>query len=74
VVAHSCFALQHSGGRGRHISVFEASLVYKVRSRTAVVTERNPSLKTKQNKTKQNKTKQKNQPNKYIISHFWNKQ
>jgi hypothetical protein len=31
VVAHS----QHSGGRGRRISEFEASLVYRVSSRTA---------------------------------------
>jgi hypothetical protein len=46
------------GGRGRWISEFEASLVYKVSSRTARATQRNPvSKKTKQNKnkTKQNK-------------------
>jgi hypothetical protein len=50
------------GGRGRRISEFEASLVYKVSSRTARATKRNPvSNKTKQNKTKQNKTKQKEQ-------------
>jgi hypothetical protein len=35
----------------------EASLVYRVSSRTARATQRN-RLKTKQNKTKQNKTKQ----------------
>jgi hypothetical protein len=50
------------GGRGRRISEFEASLVYRVSSRTARATERNPvsekQNKTKQNKTKQNKTKQ----------------
>jgi hypothetical protein len=34
------------GGRGRQISEFEASLVYKVSSRTARVTQRNPVLKT----------------------------
>jgi hypothetical protein len=49
------------GGRGRQISEFEASLVYKVSSRTARATWRNPVLKKnktkKQNKTKQNKTK-----------------
>jgi hypothetical protein len=45
------------GGRGRQISEFEASLVYKVSSRTARATQRNPVSK-KQNKTKQNKTKQ----------------
>jgi hypothetical protein len=40
------------GGRGRQISKFEASLVYRVSSRTARATQRNPVLK--------NKTKQKN--------------
>jgi hypothetical protein len=48
------------GGRGRQISEFEASLVYKVSSRTARATQRNPVSKIKQ-KTKQNKTKQKEQ-------------
>jgi hypothetical protein len=38
------------GGRGRWISEFEASLVYKVRSRTARVTQRNPVSKTKKKK------------------------
>jgi hypothetical protein len=45
------------GGRGRWISEFEASLVYKVSSRTARAIQRDPVSK-KQNKTKQNKTKQ----------------
>jgi hypothetical protein len=45
------------GGRGRRISEFEASLVYRVSSRTARAIQRNPVSK-KQNKTKQNKTKQ----------------
>jgi uncharacterized protein (DUF2252 family) len=45
------------GGRGRWISEFEASLVYRVSSRSAKATQRNPVSK-KQNKTKQNKTKQ----------------
>jgi hypothetical protein len=43
-------------GRGRQIPEFEASLVYKVSSRTAKATQRNPVSK---NKTKQNKTKKK---------------
>jgi hypothetical protein len=49
-------------GRGRQISEFEASLVYRVSSRTARAIQRNPVLKnkTKQNKTKQNKTKHNN--------------
>jgi ABC-type nickel/cobalt efflux system permease component RcnA len=40
------------GGRGRRISEFKASLVYRVSSRTARAAQR------KTNKTKQNKTKQ----------------
>jgi hypothetical protein len=53
------------GGRGRRISEFEASLVYKVSSRTPKATQRNPVSKNKQPKTKQNKTKQnKKQKNK----------
>jgi hypothetical protein len=46
------------GGRGRWISEFDASLVYRVSSRTARATQRNPDLK---NKTKQNQNKKKNQ-------------
>jgi hypothetical protein len=42
------------GGRGRWISEFEASLVYRVSSRTARAIQRNPVSETKQNKTKQN--------------------
>jgi hypothetical protein len=45
------------GGRGRQISEFEASLVYKVSSRTARATQKNPVSK---NKTTQHKTKQNN--------------
>jgi hypothetical protein len=51
-------------GRGRRISEFEASLVYKVSSRTARAT---LVSKTKQNKTKQNKTKQNKTKNIYMI-------
>jgi hypothetical protein len=43
---------QNLPGRGRQISEFQASLVYKVSSRTACAIQRNPVLK---NKTKQNK-------------------
>jgi hypothetical protein len=35
------------GGRGRRISEFEASLVYRVSSRTARAIQRNPVSKTK---------------------------
>jgi hypothetical protein len=43
------------GGRGRQISEFEASLVYRVSSRTARATQRNPvSKKTKKKKRNEN--------------------
>jgi hypothetical protein len=38
------------GGRGRRISEFEASLVYKVSSRTARATQRNPVSKNQKKK------------------------
>jgi hypothetical protein len=49
-------------GRGRQISEFEASLVYKVSSRTARAIQRNPVSKNKKQKTKnkKNPNKQKN--------------
>jgi hypothetical protein len=41
------------GGRGRRISEFQASLVYRVSSRTAKATQKNPvSEKTKRKKKK----------------------
>jgi hypothetical protein len=49
------------GGRGRWISEFEASLVYRVSSRTARATQRNPVSKNK-NKTKQKQNKNKTKP------------
>jgi hypothetical protein len=46
------------GGRGKWISEFEASLVYRVSSRTARATQRNPVLKkTKRKKKKEKKKK-----------------
>jgi hypothetical protein len=51
------------GSRGRQISEFEASLVYKVSSRTAKATQRNPVSKNKTKQTKQNKTKTKTKKN-----------
>jgi hypothetical protein len=43
------------GGRGRWISEFEASLVYRASSRTARTTQRNPVLKNQKKKTKKQK-------------------
>ena len=57
VVAHTCNP-STLGGRGRRIYQFEASLVYRVSSRTAKSIERNPALREKKNKTKQQTNKQ----------------
>jgi hypothetical protein len=47
------------GGRGRQISEFEASLIYKVSSRTARAKTEKPCLEKQQQQQKQ---KTKNQP------------
>jgi hypothetical protein len=47
------------GGRGRQISEFEASLVYRVRSSSARATQRNPVSKKKNKKQKTKNKKQK---------------
>jgi hypothetical protein len=48
------------GGRGRRISGFEASLVYRVSSRTARAIQRKPvSKKTNKNKNKKQRNKRK---------------
>jgi hypothetical protein len=46
------------GGRGRQISEFEASLVYRVSSRTARATQKNPVSKNN-NKNNNNKEEKK---------------
>jgi hypothetical protein len=45
------------GGRGRRISEFKANLVYKVSSRTARATQRNPVWKKNKNKNKKRVSK-----------------
>ena len=52
-------ARQHSGGRGRRISEFEVSLVYRVSSRTARAIQRNPVSEKKKKKKKKKKRKEK---------------
>jgi hypothetical protein len=48
------------GGRGRRIYEFEASLVYRVSSRTARATQKNPVSKNqKKNQKKKKKKKEK---------------
>jgi hypothetical protein len=51
------------GGRARWISEFEASLIYRVSSRTARATQRNPASKTNKQTNKQTNKK----TNKMII-------
>jgi len=43
----------HLGGRGRRISEFEASLVYRVSSRTTKATQRNPDSKNQKKKKRE---------------------
>jgi hypothetical protein len=52
------------GGRSRWISEFEASLVYKVSSRTARATQRNPVSKNQKTPKQQQKTHPHKQTNK----------
>jgi hypothetical protein len=47
------------GGRDRQISEFKASLVYKVSSRTARATQRNPVSKNNNNKQQQQQQQKK---------------
>jgi hypothetical protein len=47
-----CLLSQHLGGRDRQISEFEDSVVYRVSSRTAKATQRNPVLKRQRKKFK----------------------
>jgi hypothetical protein len=47
------------GGRGRWISEFEASLVYKVSSRTVRAIQRNPASKNKNKQKKSDSGRQK---------------
>jgi hypothetical protein len=54
--------IEHLGGRGRRISEFEVILVYKVSSRTARDTQRNPVSKNK-NKNKNKKQTNQTKPN-----------
>jgi hypothetical protein len=52
------------GGRGRRISEFEASLVYKVSSRIARATQRNPVSKKRKKERKKERKKLKYLPSK----------
>jgi hypothetical protein len=72
VVAHA-FNPQHLGGRGRRISEFEASLVYKVSPRTARAMQRNPVSEKKNKKKQKNKTNKqtKNNNNNKTLSGAW---
>jgi hypothetical protein len=58
------------GGRGRRISEFEASLVYRVSSRIARATQRNPVSKNKTNKEQNKQTKTKHKQEEMIFMFF----
>jgi hypothetical protein len=65
------------GGRGRWISEFEASLVYKVSSMTARAIQRNPvskkqKTKNKKKKTKKRKEKKRKKKKKIVLQFFFN--
>ena len=59
------------GGRDRRISEFKASLVYRVSSRTARATQRNPVSKNKTNKKKKTKKGRKERKRKGRIKDHW---
>jgi hypothetical protein len=48
-------SFQHLGGRGKRISEFKASLVYRESSRTARAIQRNPVSKNQKKKKKKKK-------------------
>jgi hypothetical protein len=56
------------GGRGRQIFEFEASLVYKVSSRTARAIQRNPVSKKPTNQPDRQTNKQTNKQTNYTVS------
>jgi hypothetical protein len=58
------------GGRGRQIPEFEASLVYRMSSRTARATQRNPVSKKQNQKPKTKKKKKKKKKN-GVCHHTW---
>jgi hypothetical protein len=60
MVAHAFNPSTWSGGRGRRISEFEASLVYRSSSRIARATQRNPVSKKTKKKTKKKKNPKQN--------------
>jgi hypothetical protein len=58
MVTHT-FNPSTQGGRGRQISEFEPSLVYKVSSRTVRAIQRNPVSKNQRGKKKEKKKRRK---------------
>ena len=71
VVAHAFNPSTWEGGRGRRISEFEASLVYRVSSRIARATQRNPVSKpttTTKKKKEQERKKERKEERKASLS------
>ena len=65
-MAHACNP-STLGGRGRRVSEFEASLVYRVSSRTATAIQRNPVSKKPNPRNKQTKKNPLNILKKYLF-------
>jgi hypothetical protein len=59
VMVHTFNPSTWQRGRGRQISLFKASLVYRVSSRTARAIQRNPVSKNQKPKTKPKQSKRK---------------
>jgi hypothetical protein len=55
------------GGRGRQISEFEASLVYRVSSRTARAIQRNPVLKNQKEKRKKERKEEEEKEEEEVV-------
>jgi hypothetical protein len=55
------------GGRGRQISEFEASLVYRVSSRTARATQRNPVSKNQKRKEERKREREREKERKRLV-------
>jgi hypothetical protein len=65
---------QHLGGRGRQISEFEASLVYRVSSRTARAIQRNPVLKKQKERKRERKKEREKERNQLQIIVMFSKE
>jgi hypothetical protein len=59
------------GSRGRRISEFEASLVYRESSRTVRAIQRNPVLKNKNKRRRKRRRRRKKRRRVSSLAHIW---